>query len=67
MNPHIEKYGDKINCDLYERIVAEKNRLAFHNIKTNEPTTLTRKVDASNAEFPKWRKLKLQKGRFAVE
>jgi len=67
MNPHIEKYGDKINCDLYERIVAEKNRLAFHNIEPNVTPTLTRTVDASQSEFPKWRKLKLNKSKFATE
>lgn len=29
--------------------------------------TMTYRVDASQSEFPKWKKLKLQKGRFAVE
>lgn len=67
MNPHIEKYGDYINKELYERIAAEKSRLAFHNIALPEPVTLTRKVDASQSEFPKWRKIKLNKGRFAIE
>ena len=67
MNQHIEKYGEHINCDLYERIVAEKNRLAFHNIEPNVAPTLTRTVDASQAEFPKWKKLKLNKSKFAIE
>lgn len=67
MNPHIEKYGDYINKDLYERIATEKSRLAFHNITLPEPVTLTRKVDASQSEFPKWRKLKLNKSKFATE
>jgi hypothetical protein len=52
-----------INYDHLARIMEAKRSQPTSTIRP----TMTYRVDASREQFPKWRKLKLNKSKFAIE